>query len=87
MCHTRCVTFITFVRQPSPSRKQTAMPRKHSKNVCVGYVPSNGASQDGVILKPKSCGATVRPCGVPSRMMDARLWKPQGSNSTPASPP
>ena len=37
--------------------------KKELKSVSVGSAPLNGASQDGLILKLKSCGATVRPCG------------------------
>ena len=59
--------------------------KKELKKRVRGYAPLNGASQDGAILKPKSCGAPVRPCGVPSRMMDAHPWTPRGLNSTTVS--
>ena len=85
-CHTNSVTSIISARQRSPFMTPTAMPRKNSKSGFVGYAPSNGASKAGGTLKPKSCGATVRPCGVPSRMMAAHPWKPRGSNSTTVSP-
>ena len=75
---------VAFGRR-SPCMTPTAMPRKNSRSVSVGSAPSNGASKAGVTLKPKSCGATVRPCVVPSRMMAAHPWRPRGSNSTTAS--
>jgi hypothetical protein len=85
MGHTNCVTSMISARQRSRCMTPTAMPRKHAKSVSAGYAPWNGASQDGMILKLKWCGATVRPCGVPSRMMAAHPWTPRGSNSTTAS--
>ena len=70
-CHTNCVTSIIFARRRSPFTMPTAMPRKNSRSVSAGYAPSNGASKDGTVRKPRWREATVPRSAVPSRMMDA----------------
>jgi hypothetical protein len=59
-----------------------AVPSRRCAPMCH---PMNGGSQAGVSLKPKSCGATVRPCAGPSRTLDGHRWRPRGSHATAAS--